>query len=135
MVGSAPYTFYLYQQAYDSRGHAIQNALVDRDGDGVITSADRYMTNKSPNPDFFYGINLKLSYKNWDFGFNGHGSVGNWMFNDFYSSNSTANIDFASNTLSNYATTDKENRFYHSQRNRTMVFGYVPGKCQFLPSG
>ncbi len=111
MVGSAPYTFYLYQQAYDSRGHAIQNALVDRDGDGVITSADRYMTNKSPNPDFFYGINLKLSYKNWDFGFNGHGSVGNWMFNDFYSSNSTANIDFASNTLSNYATTVKKTGF------------------------
>ena len=30
------------------------------------------MTDKSPNPDFFYGISLKLSYKNWDFGFNGH---------------------------------------------------------------
>lgn len=111
MVGSAPYTFYLYKQVYDRNGHAIQNALVDRDHDGVITSADRYMTNKSPNPDFFYGVNLKLSYKNWDFGFNGHGSVGNWMFNDFYSANSTANVDFASNTLSNYATTVKKTGF------------------------
>ncbi len=82
MVGYTPYTFYLWQQAYDDAGRPIQNALVDRDGDGEITNSDRYMTNKSPNPDFYYGINVKLSYKNWDFGFNGHGSVGNYMFND-----------------------------------------------------
>lgn len=82
MVGYTPYTFYLWQQAYDANGKAIENALVDRDGDGQITNADRYMTNKSPNPDFYYGVNLKLSYKNWDFGFNGHGTVGNYMFND-----------------------------------------------------
>ncbi len=82
MVGYTPYTFYLWQQAYDADGKAIENALVDRDGDGQITNADRYMTNKSPNPDFYYGVNLKLSYKNWDFGFNGHGTVGNYMFND-----------------------------------------------------
>lgn len=82
MVGYTPYTFYLWQQVYDENGKPVQNALVDRDGDGEITNADRYMTNKSPNPDFYYGINLKLSYKNWDFGFNGHGAVGNYMFND-----------------------------------------------------
>ncbi|WP_296004880.1 TonB-dependent receptor [uncultured Alistipes sp.] len=82
VVGYAPYTFYLWQQAYDADGNAIENGLVDRDGDGQITNADRYMTNKSPNPDFYYGVNLKLTYKNWDFGFNGHGTVGNYMFND-----------------------------------------------------
>ncbi len=65
VVGYAPYTFYLWQQAYDADGNAIENGLVDRDGDGQITNADRYMTNK-----------------NWDFGFNGHGTVGNYMFND-----------------------------------------------------
>lgn len=116
MVGYAPYTFYCYQQAYDHEGKPIQNALVDRDKDGVITSADRYMTNKHPNPDFFYGVNLKLSYKNWDFGFNGHGAVGNWMFNDFHSSNSTANLDFQSNSLSNYATYVKETGFREANR-------------------
>ncbi|MCM1151601.1 MAG: TonB-dependent receptor [Alistipes sp.] len=82
MVGYTPYTFYLWQQAYDADGNAIENGIVDRDGDGQITNADRYMTNKSPNPDFYYGVNLKLTYKNWDFGFNGHGTVGNYMFND-----------------------------------------------------
>ncbi len=84
-VGYTPYTFYTWQQVYDSNGDALQNALVDRDMDGVITNADRYMTDKSPSPDFYYGVSLKLSYKNWDFGFNGHGSVGNYMFNNVLS--------------------------------------------------
>ena len=103
MVGYAPYTFYCFQQVYDENGNPIQNALVDRDKDGKITQADRYMTNKSPNPDFFYGVNLKLTYKNWDFGFNGHGSVGNWAFNDFASANSTSNLDLNAGNLPNFA--------------------------------
>ena len=61
----------------------------DLDGDGVITEGDRYMTGKSPAPKFYYGINLKLSWKDWDFGLNGHGAAGTWVFNDFASANST----------------------------------------------
>ena len=91
VVGYAPYTFYLWQQVYDPNGNPIQDAVVDRDGDGQITNADRYMTNKSPNPDFYYGVNMKLSYKNWDLGFNGHGTVGNYMFNDVLCGGVTTN--------------------------------------------
>ncbi|MBR2501957.1 MAG: TonB-dependent receptor [Rikenellaceae bacterium] len=91
VVGYAPYTFYLWQQVYDPDGNPIQDAVVDRDGDGQITNADRYMTNKSPNPDFYYGVNMKLSYKNWDLGFNGHGTVGNYMFNDVLCGGVTTN--------------------------------------------
>ncbi len=111
MVGYAPYTFYTFQQVYDSEGNPVQNALVDRDGDGSITQADRYMTGKSPNPDFFYGLNIKLSYKNWDFGLNGHGSVGNWVFNDFASANSTSNLDVNAGNLPNFATVVTETGF------------------------
>ena len=89
-VGYSPYTFYVWQQVYDAEGNPIQNALVDRNQDGQITNEDRYMSNKSPNPDFFYGVSLKLAYKNWDFGFNGHGTVGNYMFNDVLRSSATA---------------------------------------------
>lgn len=91
VVGYAPYTFYLWQQVYEPDGNPIQDAVVDRDGDGQITNADRYMTNKSPNPDFYYGVNMKLSYKNWDLGFNGHGTVGNYMFNDVLCGGVTTN--------------------------------------------
>lgn len=69
------------------------------------------MTDKSPNPDFFYGISLKLSYKNWDFGFNGHGSAGNWVFNDFASANSTSNIDINAGNLPNFARLVKKTGF------------------------
>lgn len=93
-VGYAPRTYYLYQQAYDSDGRPIQNAFVDRDKDGTITENDRYLTGKSPLPKLFYGINLKFIYKNWDFGFNGHGSAGNWAFWDYHQANSTPANDW-----------------------------------------
>ena len=111
MVGYAPYTYYCFQQVYDQDGKPIQNALVDRNKNGQIDQGDRYMTDKSPNPDFFYGISLKLSYKNWDFGFNGHGSAGNWVFNDFASANSTSNIDINAGNLPNFARLVKKTGF------------------------
>ncbi len=102
-VGSAPYTFYTFQQLYDANGNPIQNAFVDRNEDGKIDINDRYNTGKDPSADFFYGVNLKLTYKNWDFGFNGHGSVGNYAYNNFFCGNSESYIDPNSGILSNFA--------------------------------
>ncbi len=110
-VGYAPYSYRTFQQVYDSEGKPVQNALVDRDGDGTITDNDRYISGKSPNAKFFYGLNVKLSYRNWDFGFNGHGSAGNWLFNDFASSNSTSNVDVNSGNLPNFAKYVKKTGF------------------------
>ena len=93
-VGYAPRVFYLYQQAYDSDGNPIQNTFVDRDGDGAITENDRYLTGKSPLPNFFYGLNFKFTHKQWDFGFNAHGSAGNWAFWDYHQANSTPANDW-----------------------------------------
>ena len=100
--GCKPYTFYTFRQVYDSNGKPIQNALWDKNGDGILGQDDRYNTGKSPLPDFFFGLNLKLSYRNWDFGFNGHGSIGNYAFNDIWSTNSTSNININSGTIGNY---------------------------------
>jgi iron complex outermembrane receptor protein len=80
-VGYSPYTFYLFQQLYDSKGAAIENGLVDRDGDGQITDSDRYVTGCSPTPWMYFGVNTRLSWKNWDFSINGHGSIGNYVIN------------------------------------------------------
>ena len=100
--GCKPYTFYTFRQVYDSNGKPIQNALWDKNGDGILGQDDRYNTGKSPLPDFFFGLNLKLNYRNWDFGFNGHGSIGNYAFNDIWSTNSTSNININSGTIGNY---------------------------------
>ena len=103
MVGYAPYTYYTYMQKYDADGKPLQNQFVDLDGDGAITEGDRYMTGKSAAPKFYYGVNVKVSYRNWDFGLNGHGSAGTWVFNDFASANSTASLDLNAGSLPNQA--------------------------------
>jgi iron complex outermembrane receptor protein len=94
----------VFEQGYDENGNPIQNGFVDRSGDGKISEDDRYYSDKNPAPDFFFGVNFKLSYKNWDFGFNGHGSVGNYVFNSFYAQNSSSRVDTRGG-LSNFATT------------------------------
>ena len=111
MVGYAPYTYYTYKQKYDADGRPLQNQFEDIDGDGVITEGDRYMTGKSPSPTFYYGVNVKLSWRDWDFGLNGHGAAGNWIFNDFASANSTASLDLNSGSLPNQALLVKKTGF------------------------
>lgn len=80
-VGFAPYTFYMFEQLYDTEGNPVENALVDRDGNGVITDSDRYVTGYSPTPWMYFGLNTRLSWKNWDFSMNSHGSIGNYAIN------------------------------------------------------
>jgi TonB-linked SusC/RagA family outer membrane protein len=63
----------------------------DVNGDKKITPEDRTYFG-DPNPDFTYGLNLGLTYKNFDFSANFYGSQGNDNFNyikywtNFYSS-------------------------------------------------
>lgn len=111
MVGYAPYTYYTYRQKYSDDGKPLQNEFEDLDGDGVITEGDRYMTGRSPAPKFFYGLNAKVTFRNWDFGFNGHGAAGTWVFNDFASANSTASLDLNSGALPNQARLVKKTGF------------------------
>ena len=109
-VGYAPYSYWVFKQLYDQNGMPIQNAFVDLNGDGVINNDDKYCAG-DPNPDFYYGLNLKLSYRNWDFGFNGHGSIGYKVFNDFASNHSTAYFDVNAGNLPNFATAVKRTGF------------------------
>ena len=111
MVGYAPYTYYTYEQKYYPDGKPMQNEFVDRDGNGVITENDRYMTGKSAAPKFYYGLNMKVTWRNWDFGLNGHGAAGTWVFNDFASSNSTSSLDLNSGALPNQAKLVKKTGF------------------------
>lgn len=63
----------------------------DVNGDGQITADDRTILG-NPSPSFNYGINLGLTYKNFDFSIFIYGSQGNKVWNqvrwwtDFYSS-------------------------------------------------
>ncbi|WP_461146335.1 SusC/RagA family TonB-linked outer membrane protein [Spirosoma pulveris] len=54
--------------------------MADINGDGKIDDADRTVIG-SPHPDFTYGINLNLGYKNFDLTIFGNGSQGNKIYN------------------------------------------------------
>ncbi len=80
-VGHPASSFYVYQQIYDKNGKAIEGAVVDRNGDGQITEADKYFY-KTPMAPITMGLASRLEYKNWDFGFSLRASIGNYVFND-----------------------------------------------------
>ena len=80
-VGYAMNSFYVYQQAYDANGNAIENAVVDRNGDGQITPDDRYFY-KKPSPDVTMGLSSRMEWKNWDLGFSLRASFNNYVFDN-----------------------------------------------------
>lgn len=85
-VGHPAYSYYVYQQVYDTNGKPIEGLVVDRNGDGVITEADKYYY-KSPMAPVTMGLSSRLEYKNWDFGFTLRASFDNYVFNNLMSGN------------------------------------------------
>ncbi len=85
-VGYAPYSFFVYQQIYDSDGNPIEGLYVDQDGDGEI-SQDDLRRIKQPNPKYFFGLTSSMDYKNWSFSFAGRLNLGNYVYNNVSSMN------------------------------------------------
>jgi iron complex outermembrane receptor protein len=80
-VGYPASSFYVYQQVYDANGKPIENLFVDRNGDGIINDADRYIY-KKPTADVLMGLTSKMLYKDWDFSFALRASLNNYVYND-----------------------------------------------------
>lgn len=64
----------------------------DVNGDGEITSADRTMIG-NPTPDFTYGLNVGLRYKNFDLGIDMMGVYGNEIYRS-WDSNAYAQFNY-----------------------------------------
>lgn len=92
-VGYPAGSFYVYEQVYDTNGKPIQGCFVDRNADGQITAADKYVY-ENPAADFNMGFTSKLMWKNWDFSFSLRASIGNYVYNDNDGCN--ANLDIYS---------------------------------------
>ena len=80
-VGNPINSFYVFQQAYDQSGKPIENVVVDRNGDGQITQADKYFY-KSPAAPVIMGLSSRMEWKNWDLGFSLRASIGNYVYNN-----------------------------------------------------
>ncbi len=105
-VGYAASSFYVYQQVYDENGKPIENMFVDRNGDGIINSSDKYIY-KKPAADVLMGLTSKMMYKNFDFSFALRASLNNYVYYDFLSNK--ANISTSGLYLNNaYSNTTPE---------------------------
>jgi TonB-linked SusC/RagA family outer membrane protein len=78
-VGQQPYSAWVFQQVYDTTGQPIIGAYSDLNGDGQINNDDRYY--KALRPNWTFGFNTTVNYKNWDLTANFRGQVGGQVYN------------------------------------------------------
>jgi len=118
-VGHAPYTYLVYKQIYDAAtGNPIEGLYEDINRDGKIDDLDRYYY-KKPSPDVLMGVSTQLTYKQFSLGLAGHGSFGNYLYNNFNSNNGTLRqiknpINFIGNASADYLDTKFSNNQYLS---------------------
>ena len=91
-VGHPVSAYYTYQQVYDKNGQPVEGEFVDRNGDGIINSNDRYFYKKA-DADVLMGFTSKLIYKNWDFSFSLRASLGNYAYNAVEASSSNVDVE------------------------------------------
>lgn len=85
-VGYPSYSFFVYEQVYDSEGKPLEGVYTDRNNDGEINMYDLYPY-QSTQPSIYMGISSYLKVKNWDFSFLGTISLGNFVYNNIDSQN------------------------------------------------
>jgi TonB-linked SusC/RagA family outer membrane protein len=118
-VGYAPFTFDVYQQIYDPKtGKPIEGLYEDKNRDGSVSAADQSYY-KKPAPDFLLGINTQVIYKKWSLGLAAHGSIGNYLYNNYASNNTVLRsiknpINFIGNASADYLKTGFVNNQYLS---------------------
>ena len=130
-VGYAANSFYVYQQVYDQNGKPMEGVVVDRDGDGTITKADRYLY-KSILAPVTMGLSSRLEYKNWDLGMSFRASIGNYVYNNFEQAKrlTTPGAIFAQSTyLSNHPVTSLR---WQSDNDASKLTDYFVQNASFL---
>ncbi|MEO6489164.1 MAG: SusC/RagA family TonB-linked outer membrane protein [Ferruginibacter sp.] len=118
-IGYAPFAYYVYKQVYDREsGRPIEGLYEDINRDGKVDADDRYLY-KKPAADFFYGLNTTISYKKFSVGLSGHGTIGNYLYNNYNSGNGVLNsiqnpLVFTNNGSKDYLNSGFTNNQYQS---------------------
>ncbi|REE27645.1 iron complex outermembrane receptor protein [Winogradskyella pacifica] len=131
--GEAPYSFYVFQQVYDTSGNPIEGAFVDRNGDNVINDADKYIY-KNPYADILMGLNTNLSYKQWDLAVVTRANIGNYAYNDVSAGNSYLDgvIPTTNNFLSNLHSSYLDNGFVNQSNENTFLSSHYIEDASFF---
>ncbi|RYY35133.1 MAG: TonB-dependent receptor [Sphingobacteriaceae bacterium] len=116
-VNRAPSSFYVYKQIYNAEGKPLDGVYADLNGDGAITSDDRYFY-KSPAPKFLLGFSTSVNYKKWTLSTVLRSSLGNYMYDNVSSGLAAQLVVLSPVNLINNAPVDLLNtNFYNNQFN------------------
>ena len=108
-VGYSPYSYLIYKQIYDNNDKPIEGLYEDINRDGIINDDDRYIY-KKPAADVLLGFNTQLTYKEFSLSLAGHASLGNYLYNNYFSNSGVLRaiknpINFIGNASVNYLDT------------------------------
>ncbi|WP_406684667.1 TonB-dependent receptor [Seonamhaeicola sp. MEBiC1930] len=98
-----------------------ESYVVDQNGDGTIDSDD-YVKIGQNTPDFYWGLNSSMNYKDFDFSFQFQGSHGADVYNIdplYYESQWGGRLDYASLDANSDGIADHNGEFYERNRNQT----------------
>jgi TonB-dependent starch-binding outer membrane protein SusC len=116
-VGYPNYSFYAFQQVYDSKGMPIEGLYVDRTGQGgnvAGNNLDKYHYQK-PAPDYSLGISSRLQVKNFEFSFSGRANIGNYVYNNLATSATYSTIYNQSGFFNNVPKAINSSKFINPQ--------------------
>ncbi|MFT4202848.1 MAG: SusC/RagA family TonB-linked outer membrane protein [Chitinophagaceae bacterium] len=111
----APYSFYVYKQLYGSDGKPLEGEYADLDGDGSITTSDKYYYH-SPAPKATMGFTTSVTYKKWTASTVLRANIGNYMYNNVASNLSSSYNILSPSGLINNATTDIYNTNFSTKQ-------------------
>ncbi len=77
--GYPAWSFFVFETKQDANGNYY---FVDRNEDGQITDADKYIY-KSPLAPLLFGLSSTFNYKQWDLSLSMRANVGNYIYNDY----------------------------------------------------
>lgn len=154
-VGYPTFTFFVYEQQYDANHHVIEvgqqatidmngdgqittadkwkdtNAFVDRNKDGVINVKDRYYAGQVA-PKFFMGTALNFQYKKWNAGISMRSELGATIYNNIHSNSATFTaVEGTKKFLNNISSLYYEDEVQKTTTNQLLSDHYLE-KANFL---
>ena len=110
----------IFQTDAEVAAHASQDGAApgrfkyeDVNGDGVINDSDRTKIG-DPHPDFLFGFNVNLNYKNWDMSMFWNGSIGNDIFDNtalYYESPAFFNSNRSTKVLDAWSPSNPDGKY------------------------